>query len=212
MAILSKTGITTGQSVEPGHITQSIDAFSGLEEYDIYLSGSFNMTGSINGEPGVINQLTSSFAISSSFSTSASFASTTKVNTATLTFFHNQVTDSTGSRVTYIGGFTTPPESTAGNIALHAPFNGTLTHCVISSLASTTAASDDATITCALSVDGGSTYPVSLGSVLLSQFTDNKITQLDTTVTAGDKINIRLTEAANSNAVWGINAVLILKS
>jgi hypothetical protein len=80
MAILSKTGITTGQTVEPGHITQSIDAFSGIEEYDIFLSGSFNMTGSINGEPGIVNNLTSSFsvtasqAISSSFATTASFA------------------------------------------------------------------------------------------------------------------------------------------
>jgi hypothetical protein len=80
MAILSKTGITTGNTVESGHVTQSIDAFSGLAEYDIFLSGSFNMTGSINGEPGVVNNLTSSFsvtasqAISSSFATTASFA------------------------------------------------------------------------------------------------------------------------------------------
>jgi hypothetical protein len=80
MAILSKTGITTGNTVESGHVTQSIDAFSGIEQYDIFLSGSFNMTGSINGEPGVVNNLTSSFsvtasqAISSSFATTASFA------------------------------------------------------------------------------------------------------------------------------------------
>jgi hypothetical protein len=61
-------------------------------------------------------------------------------------------------------------------------------------------------------VDGGSTYPVSLGSVNLSQFIDDTITTLNTAVTAGDKINIRLTEGANSNAVWGINAVLVIKS
>ena len=74
MAILSKTGITTGNTVEPGHVTQSIDAFSGLEAYDIFLSGSFNMTGSINGEPGIINPLTASRAISSSFAISSSRA------------------------------------------------------------------------------------------------------------------------------------------
>jgi hypothetical protein len=67
MAILSKTGITTGQTVEPGHVTQSIDAFTGIEAYDISLSGSFNMTGSINGEPGVVNNLTSSYAITASY-------------------------------------------------------------------------------------------------------------------------------------------------
>jgi len=67
MATLSKSGITTGQSVESWHITQSIDAFSGLEAYDISLSGSFNMTGSINGEPGVINNLTASYATTASY-------------------------------------------------------------------------------------------------------------------------------------------------
>jgi hypothetical protein len=74
MAILSKTGITTGQTVETWHVTQSIDAFSGLKAYDIALSGSFNMTGSINGQPGVINNLTASRAISSSFAISSSRA------------------------------------------------------------------------------------------------------------------------------------------
>jgi hypothetical protein len=211
MAILSKTGIITGQPVEPGHITQSIDAFSGLEEYDIYLSGSFNMTGSINGEPGVINQLTSSFAISSSFSTSASFASTTNVNTATLTFFHNQVTNTTSSRTSYIGGFAAPPETVPTRIALHAPFNGTITHCVISSFVPTTSSISPTAITCALSVNGGATF-TSLSAVDLTQFTDNSIIPLNTAVTAEDKINIRLIETANSSAVWGINAVLILKS
>jgi hypothetical protein len=71
---LSKTGITTGQTVETWHVTQSIDAFSGVEAYDIFLSGSFNMTGSINGQPGVINNLTASRAISSSFAISSSRA------------------------------------------------------------------------------------------------------------------------------------------
>jgi hypothetical protein len=41
--ILSKTGITTGESVEPGHVTQSIDAFSGLKAYDITISGSLTL-------------------------------------------------------------------------------------------------------------------------------------------------------------------------
>lgn len=44
---LNKIGITTGNTVEAYHVSQSIDAFAGLEEYDIALSGSFNLTGSI---------------------------------------------------------------------------------------------------------------------------------------------------------------------
>ncbi len=72
--ILSKTGVTTGDTVRAGHVTQSIDAFTGIDAYDISLSGSFNMTGSINGEPGVTNPLTSSHAITSSYATTASYA------------------------------------------------------------------------------------------------------------------------------------------
>jgi hypothetical protein len=44
--ILSKAGIITGNALESSFVTQSIDAFIGGEAYDIYLSGSFNMTGS----------------------------------------------------------------------------------------------------------------------------------------------------------------------
>ena len=47
---LSKTGITTGNTVESWHVTQSIDAFSGLEEYDITLSGSLTLK---NGTEGI---------------------------------------------------------------------------------------------------------------------------------------------------------------
>ncbi len=65
--ILSKSGITTGETVKTGHVTQSIDAFTGIEEYDITLSGSFTMTGgSITGVEGVTNSLTASYAITAS--------------------------------------------------------------------------------------------------------------------------------------------------
>jgi hypothetical protein len=46
MAILSKTGITTGATIQVGHVTQSIDAFTGTTQYDIILSGSLTITGS----------------------------------------------------------------------------------------------------------------------------------------------------------------------
>ena len=74
--ILSKTGISTGDTVKSGHVTQSIDAFSGIDAYDISLSGSFNMTGSINGEPTIINSLTASNSITSSYSITSSFSTT----------------------------------------------------------------------------------------------------------------------------------------
>jgi hypothetical protein len=68
---LTQIGIETGNIVEAYHVSQSIDAFTGAEAYDISLSGSFNMTGSINGEPGLINPLTASYAITASHALNA---------------------------------------------------------------------------------------------------------------------------------------------
>ena len=50
---LTKTGITTGNTVRAFHVTQSVDAFTGTDAYDILLSGSLNTTGSIiiSGSP-----------------------------------------------------------------------------------------------------------------------------------------------------------------
>ena len=70
--VLSQVNIVDGQIVEAHHISQSINAFTGVEAYDISLSGSFNMTGSINGEPLRINPLTSSYAINASYAVSSS--------------------------------------------------------------------------------------------------------------------------------------------
>ena len=80
--ILNKTGIVTGQLVEPQHVTQSIDAFTGVKAYDISLSGSFNMTGSINGQPGTINLLTASNAQTASYVTGSIFAGSNSVTSA----------------------------------------------------------------------------------------------------------------------------------
>jgi hypothetical protein len=45
--ILTQTGISSGSIVQAGHVTQSIDAFTGIEAYDITLSGSLIVTGSV---------------------------------------------------------------------------------------------------------------------------------------------------------------------
>jgi len=66
-SILSNVNIASGQIVKALHVTQSIDAFTGIKAYDISLSGSFNMTGPINGEPSRINPLTASYAITASY-------------------------------------------------------------------------------------------------------------------------------------------------
>ena len=45
---LSKVGIVTGNDILAPHVTQSVDAFTGLDAYDITLSGSLEITGSTN--------------------------------------------------------------------------------------------------------------------------------------------------------------------
>ncbi len=48
---LSKTGITRNNTIEAWHITQSIDALTGIDAYDITISGSLEVTGSVNITP-----------------------------------------------------------------------------------------------------------------------------------------------------------------
>ena len=45
---LSKVGIVTGNDIKAPHVTQSVDAFTGLDAYDITISGSLEVTGSIS--------------------------------------------------------------------------------------------------------------------------------------------------------------------
>ena len=44
---LSKIGIVTGADILAGHVTQSIDAFTGIDDYDITVSGSVTVSGSL---------------------------------------------------------------------------------------------------------------------------------------------------------------------
>ena len=51
---LSKTGIATDSIVKAAHISQSIDALTGVDAYDITVSGSLTLTGSL----GVLGNIT----------------------------------------------------------------------------------------------------------------------------------------------------------
>ena len=50
----SKSLIVTGKDVQPWHVTQSIDAFTGTNDYDLNLVGSFTLTGSLQISGSVI--------------------------------------------------------------------------------------------------------------------------------------------------------------
>jgi hypothetical protein len=61
MAVLSKTGITDGSTIQVGHVTQSIDALTGTVAYDIKISGSLNLTGSVTSFNGFTGSFTGSY-------------------------------------------------------------------------------------------------------------------------------------------------------
>ena len=55
---LSKTGIAQDQTINAWHVTQSVDALTGTVAYDINLSGSLELTGSVSSLNGYIGDLT----------------------------------------------------------------------------------------------------------------------------------------------------------
>jgi len=77
MAItLSNSGISDSSTIRAAHISQSIDALTGAAAYDLKISGSLNLTGSVQSQNGFTGSLfgTSSFATSASVSVSSSRA------------------------------------------------------------------------------------------------------------------------------------------
>jgi hypothetical protein len=92
---LSKSGIVLGHEVDAWHVTQSIDAFTKASAYDITVSGSFTLTGSLKVSGSVLGTTTgtASYAASSSYSeftqtvTSASKAQYNETDVYTLQFY-----------------------------------------------------------------------------------------------------------------------------
>jgi hypothetical protein len=74
MAIINKTGITDGGTIQSEHVTRAIDALSGVGTDTIIATGSFSgsLVGALTGTASFA--VSSSRAVSSSFATTASFA------------------------------------------------------------------------------------------------------------------------------------------
>ena len=64
----TNTGISTGLTVKASQVSQSFDAFTGAQDYDIIISGSLNLTGSFEN--------TGSFETTGSFENTGSFGNT----------------------------------------------------------------------------------------------------------------------------------------
>jgi hypothetical protein len=147
MAIINKTGITNGGTIQSEHITRVIDALSGVSTDSLLLTGSMTgslfgtLTGTASFATSASRAVSASFATSSSRSVSSSFASTASyaVNAGgeylTLDFIH---TPKTGTTTGNISAFGTFPEAVhaEGRIAAYIPFSCSIvsaslsTHCV----------------------------------------------------------------------------------
>jgi hypothetical protein len=71
MAVLTKSGITTGFTVDPQHITQIIDALTKSGSYDILISGSLELTGSVKSQNGFTGSLKGTASVAETATTSS---------------------------------------------------------------------------------------------------------------------------------------------
>ena len=255
MAIINKTGITNGGTIQAAHVTRAIDALSGGSTDTIIASGSFSgsLTGTLIGSASfatsasaiAITNTTSGAgpyyvtfvdgitgvrtlradnaanalafnATSNTLTTTSSYAVTASYalnggggggESLTLSFFHAEVTGTNSGSKSYIGGFASAPYGSVARIGLVVPYTGKVTHTWATSFASTTG-------TCLVAVDlmKNSTLVNKIATGLdLSVFKDNEVANdVEYSVSAGDVLNVRLTESADSGAVWNINAGIVI--
>jgi len=111
---LSKTGIVSLSTIRPWHVSQSVDAFTGIDNYDIVISGSLTTTGSafltgslvITGSVYINSLITYSNAdvvtidpiTGQLFSTSSnSFNSTTNITNSISNYYTSSISNSFSS-------------------------------------------------------------------------------------------------------------------
>ena len=194
--ILSKTGISSGSIVQPGHVTQSIDAFTGIEAYDITLSGSLIVTGSVILDTNIDENfqgtasntpLSSSYALtgfSSSYALTTSYADNETI-VLSLYSYQNPLTSGSTNFIG-VGNYST---SSADSIGLaYIEGNGT----IISAMVASNVLSVTGSLQSDVSLYINSTPTTFLNKLTYltgSQFVRQDINQ---PVTQGDKIYIRL--------------------
>jgi hypothetical protein len=193
--ILSKIGISSGSIVQPGHVTQSIDAFTGVEAYDITLSGSLTVTGSVLLNTNInrdffgtaSNAITSSYAstsFSSSYALTTSYANNETI-VLSLYSYHNPLTSGSTNFIG-VGNYST---SSANSIGLaYIEGNGTIISAVVASNVLSTTGSLQSDVSLYVN-STPTTFLNKLTYLTGSQFIRQDINQ---PVTQGDKIYIRL--------------------
>jgi hypothetical protein len=161
---LSKTNILNGNIVQAADVSQSIDAFTGIEGYAISVSGSFTFTGATTGSgffQDAVNALSgSSVYVAANNSTNNNYTLVFKNDTFGLDGYHQLASDGTN------GPYYNPSTNVLGGA------NGNLT--ISGSVGNFN------TITGSLSgsVNGTASFATSASQAISSSFASNGVTNL----------------------------------
>ena len=100
MAILNKTGITDGGTIQSEHVTRTIDALTGASTDTIQATGSFSgsFVGLFAG-----TATTASLAVTASYATTASYAISSEKDWMTLRLSTGLITGVTSGSAIYVG-------------------------------------------------------------------------------------------------------------
>jgi phage-related minor tail protein len=206
MAIINKTGITNGGTIQAEHITRVIDALSGVSTDTLILSGS--MTGSLIGTLTG----TASFATSASSAVTAVTASHAlnvgeSTEYITIRLSHGKQIGVVDTTLSYFGPNSMSTKSSVSQSGAVLPFN-----CQIISASFYTAVdvlgSVSTRYTIIHDVTGTPTditTPIVLD--LSSDFDVSFISVASTTLTAGDVVNIEMLEVGTDASVEFTSAV-----
>jgi hypothetical protein len=161
---LSKSNILNGNIVQAADVSQSVDAFTGIEGYSISLSGSFAFSGATTGSgffQNAINALSgSSVYVASNSSTNANYTLVFKNSSDALDNFYQLAADGTN------GPYYNPSTNVLGGA------NGNLT--ISGSVGNFN------TITGSLSgsVNGTASFATSASQAITASYADNGVTNL----------------------------------
>jgi hypothetical protein len=190
--ILSKTGITTGHSVDAWHITQSIDAFTGDVDYDITVSGSFTLTGSLNIDGDMYGDTLGSSSTSdntgyanySNASLSSSYSDFNESDYFTLQLVQPEINLASGASY-YVGMGERGPGSE--DIGLVLPIDCFIRKIYVSATTQVTGSSESPQVR--LLIDGSSSIAIGI-TLDYSQPYSSGIGSIDVFYTAGTRISL----------------------
>jgi hypothetical protein len=211
--ILSLTGISSGSIVQVGHITQSIDAFTGTQAYNITLSGSLTITGSVNLNTTINKnfQGTSSYAVTSSIVNSgfnSTYAVTTSFaenETTMIQLYHEPSTVATGS-IFYTGVGTISYESSSVGFTFPYDSGRIVSASVIATVVGTVSAGVSSTVNIFKNTTKIHDFSTSLGYSSKRQYISDAL-EITSTASLGDTIYVKFETNNGSGIVSATDVV-----